>query len=188
MSETFRILGVAGSLRRGSYNRGLLRAAMEMAPPGAEITTFDLRPLPPFDEDVRVAGPPAIVTEFKDRIRAADALLIATPEYNYSVPGVLKNAIDWASRPPDDSPLHSKPIALMGASVGMSGTIRAQLNLRQSFVFTESYCLLKPEVLVAHCAGKFDENSNLTDEATREHIRRMLIALVEWSHKLGVEV
>src|SRR5215470_13926892 len=142
--EKLHVLGFAGSLRKTSFNRGLLRAAVDAAPAGMEIETFDLTPIPSYNADVEEKGLPAPVAEFKEKIRAADALLIATPEYNYSVPGLLKNAIDWASRPSNQSPLQKKPAALMGASGGQMGTARAQLALRQSFVFTETLVLPKP--------------------------------------------
>jgi chromate reductase len=179
------VLGFAGSLRRGSYNRALLRAAVELAPPGLRLELFDLRPLPLYDADLDddASRPPA-VEEFKRRIRDADALLIATPEYNYSTSGVLKNAIDWASRPARGSPLDRKPVALMGASGGDSGTARAQLALRQSFVFTNSWALNKPEVLVRRAATRFDGELRLTDEVTREFIRELLEALVVWASRL----
>jgi chromate reductase, NAD(P)H dehydrogenase (quinone) len=179
MSDTpLTVLGIAGSLRRASFNRGLLRAATELAPPGLTIRTFEpLDAIPLYNEDVEAVGDPPVVRQLKDEIRAADALLFATPEYNYGVPGVLKNAIDWASRPYGKSVLSGKPAAIMGASPGMGGTIRAQLQLRQAFLFIEVYALLKPEVLVARCQDKFDAKGNLTDEATRGVVRQLLEAL-----------
>jgi chromate reductase len=179
------VLGFAGSLRRGSYNRALLRSAVELAPTGLTIDVFDLRPLPLFDADLDDdASRPAPVEEFKRRIREADALLIATPEYNYSTSGVLKNAIDWASRPARGSPLDRKPVALMGASGGDTGTARAQLALRQSFVFTNTWPLNKPEVRVSRAATRFDGDLRLTDETTRQFVRELLEALVEWTQRL----
>ena len=182
--NTFRILGMAGSLRRQSYNRGLIRAAQQVAPPGVDIQTFDLALIPPYNADLEAAGLPDPVRELHDRIRSADALLIATPEYNYSIPGVLKNAIDWASRPPNTSPLKYKPVSIMGATPGQFGTVRAQLALRQVFVFTESYVLLKPEVLVFGAAERFNTDGNLTDETTRNWVRALVTALVDWTHRL----
>jgi chromate reductase len=146
-----------------------------------------LLPIPPYNADVEAAGDPAPVRELKERIRTADALLIATPEYNCSVPGVLKNAIDWASRPPTDSPLNHEPIALMGASPGGFWTVRSQLALRQVFLFTKSYVLPEPEVHVSTAAEKFDAESNLTDDRTRENIRTLVAALVEWARSLRVD-
>lgn len=175
------VLGFAGSLRRGSYNGALLGAAEELAPEGMDIHHFDLAGIPFFDQDLEARGDPETVAAFKAAIHDADALLIATPEYNYGVPAVLKNAIDWASRPPQASVLRGKPVALMGASMGMTGTARAQLQLRQSFVFTQSPALLAPEVLVARAQEKFDAEGTLTDERTREMVRALLAALRDWT-------
>lgn len=180
-----KILGIAGSLRHGSYNRALLRVAQELSPAEAQITPYTrLGEIQPYNEDVRTQGDPEPVRDLKAQIRAADALLIATPEYNYGIPGVLKNAIDWASRPPEESPLRYKPIALMGASPGNMGTVRAQLALRQTFLFTESYVLLKPEVLVSRAAERFDAQGNLTDQSTRDHVSRLITALIAWTKQL----
>jgi len=185
MSEAITILGIAGSLRRLSYNKGLIRAAIALAPEGVTIEPFEqLADIPPYNADVEAKGDPEPVRTMKDRIRAADALLIATPEYNYSVPGVLKNAIDWASRPPRESPMRGKPVAVMGASPGAWGTVRAQLALRQSFVFTESLCMVRPEVLVSHAKDKFDAQSELTDGPTREFVRALVVGLVDWTRRL----
>jgi chromate reductase len=150
------------------------------------IHTFDLAPIPLYNADVEAEGDPAPVAEFKRAIREADALLIATPEYNYGVSGVLKNAIDWASRPPDDSPLAGKPAAILGASPGQTGTARSQLQLRQAFVFTGTHAVTKPEVLVARARDKFDADGNLTDEKTREFVVKLLEALVEWTRRLRI--
>jgi chromate reductase len=177
----FVVCGIAGALRAGSYNKALLRAAQELAPAGMEIRTFErLREIPPYDADVEAKGDPEPVAALKHAIREADALLIATPEYNYGVPGALKNAIDWASRPPGKSPLNRKPAAIMGASPGPTGTVRAQLALRQSFLFTETYAMLKPEVLVARAHEKFDASGRLVDEATRQFVKSLLEALAAW--------
>jgi chromate reductase len=184
MSEAITILGIAGSLRRLSYNKGLIRAATALSPEGVTIESFDIAGIPLYNSDVEAGGDPEPVRIMKERIRAADALLFATPEYNYSVPGVLKNAIDWASRPPRDSPLRGKPVAVMGASPGAWGTVRAQLALRQSFIFTESLCMVRPEVLVAKAAEKFDAQSELTDTPTREFVRAFLAAFAEWIRRL----
>jgi chromate reductase len=134
LEKKFNILAFAGSLRKGSYNKALVRAALELAPESVSIEVFDLEGIPPFNND-NVNNPPAKVVEFKERIRNADALLIATPEYNYSIPGVLKNAIDWVSRPFQGNPLEDKPVAIMSASTGRLGGARAQYHLRQTFVF-----------------------------------------------------
>src|SRR5213594_2065630 len=180
-----RVCGIAGSLRKGSYNRSLLRAAVEVVPAGLEIAVFDrLAPIPLYNGDVEARGDPEPVAALKAAIREADALLVVTPEYNYGVPGVLKNAIDWASRPPDKTPLRGKPAAIMGASPGAYGTVRAQLQLRQAFVFTQTPALLAPEVLVARAHEKFDKEGRLTDEASRGFVRQLLEALREWTLRL----
>jgi chromate reductase len=180
-----RVLGFAGSLRAASYNRMLLGAAVELAPEGMEIEVFDIGGIPLFNEDVEAAGTPPAVEAFRDAIRRADALLIATPEYNHGVPGVLKNAIDWASRPPRKSPLAGKPAAVFGASPGMTGTARSQTQLRASFVFTDTPVLPQPEVLVFRAHEKFDADGRLTDEPTRAFVGRLLVALADWTTRLA---
>ncbi len=184
-SRPFRILGIAGSLRRTSYNRGLLRAAREDAPDGVDIDECDLLPIPLYNGDVEAQGDPPPVRELKEHIRAADALLIATPEYNYSIPGVLKNAIDWASRPYGDSAWSEKPAAIMGASAGTIGTARAQYHLRQVMVFLNMFPVNQPEVMIGNASERFDADGNLTDEATRERVRRLLQSLVDWTRRIG---
>jgi len=179
------VLGFAGSLRAGSFNRSLLRAAQELQPPGMRITAFDLAPIPLYNGDVEAKGDPEPVAAFKAAIRQADALLIATPEYNFGIPGVLKNAIDWASRPPRGSVLQGKPAAIMGATPGMGGTGRSQMQLRQVFVFTQTYALLSPEVLVARAQEKFDASGRLTDQKTREFVGQLLQALADWTRRLA---
>jgi chromate reductase len=178
--EPLRVLGVGGSLRAGSYNRALLRAAAELAPEGLQIETFDLVALPLYNADVEARGDPPPVAAFKAAIRAADALLFACPEYNHGVPGVLKNAVDWASRPPRRSPLDGKRAGIIGASVGLTGTARAQSQLRQAFVFTNTYAMLQPEVLVARAHEKFDADGRLTDERTRKVLADYLVAFRAW--------
>ena len=163
----------------------LLQAATELAPEGMQLTTFErLADVPPYNADLDVGDGPEPVRALRQALVGADALLIATPEYNYSVPGVLKNALDWASRPPATSPLRGMPAAIMGASGGTSGTMRAQLALRQVFVFTQTYALQAPEVIVARAAEKFDATGRLVDEKTREVLRAHLEALVAWTRKL----
>jgi chromate reductase len=179
------VLAVAGSLRRASYNRGLVRAAIELAPAGTRVTAFDLGEIPLFNADVEALGDPTPVGEFKNAIARADALLIATPEYNHCVPGVLKNAIDWASRPPRRSVLTGKPVAVMGASTGRGGTARAQAHLRDGLSYTNGYVLPLPELLVDLATEKFDESGNLVDEATRAEVRDLLVALAAWTRRLG---
>ncbi|MDD5311539.1 MAG: NAD(P)H-dependent oxidoreductase [Dehalococcoidia bacterium] len=176
MEGQIRILGFAGSLRSGSYNRALLRAAAELIPEKASLEIFDLERIPPFNQDLENAMPEK-VREFKSKIRAADAVLIVTPEYNYSVPGVLKNAIDWASRPYGDSVWPGKPVALMSASTGMLGGSRAQYHLRQSFIFLDVLAVTKPEVFVTFAAQKFDDKGKLIDESTRKVVRDLLNTL-----------
>lgn len=177
------VLGFSGSLRKGSYNTGLLRAAAEVLPEGMTLELYDLRPIPFYDGDVEAAGAPPEVDHFKNRIAAADALLIATPEYNYSLPAVLKNAIDWASRPIQTSPLNDKPLAIMGAG-GAFGTTRAQLHLRQIAVYTDMLPLNKPEVRIVRAWEKFDDNGNLHDEHVRQEVRALLEALLVWTRRL----
>lgn len=186
MADTTTILGFAGSLRKGSYNRALLRAAQELCPAGARLEIFDLEGIPPFDQD-QEGIPPEKVKELKAKIRSADALLISTPEYNYSMPGVLKNAIDWASRPYGDNAFDDKPLAIMGASVGMTGTARAQYHLRQSCVFLNVHPLNQPEVMVAFAQEKIDADGRLTDAKTREKVSELLVALVAWTRRLAVD-
>jgi chromate reductase len=183
MSESVSILGFAGSLRGGSLNKSLLRAASEMLPKNATLEIFDLEGIPPFNQDLE-REPPEKVRDFKSRIRAADAILIATPEYNYSMPGVLKNAIDWASRPYGDCALERKPVAIMSASGGLLGGARAQYHLRQTFVFLNMFPLNKPEVIVTFANEKIDPSGNVTDQKTREKIRELLESLVAWTARL----
>jgi chromate reductase len=178
------ILGIPGSLRRASFNRAALRAAQQLTPADATLEVFTLDGIPPFNQDEEQPLPPR-VAELKARVRAADAVLFATPEYNYSVPGVLKNAIDWASRPFGDSAWAGKPVAVMGASVGALGTARAQYHLRQSFIYLNMFPLNQPEVMIATAAERFDAQGTLTDEKAKELIRRLLAALVAWTRQLA---
>ncbi len=176
-----RVAGIAGSLREGSLNKGLLRAAAELAPAGMEITIYArLGDIPPYNDDVFVKGDPEPVADLKTFIGSADALLISTPEYNYGIPGVLKNAIDWASRPAGKSVLNRKPAAIMGCSPGLGGTIRSQHALRQCFVFTETYAMLQPEIKIPSAAPLFDATGKLTDENTRQYIKKFLEAFAIW--------
>jgi chromate reductase len=178
MDKKVHILGFAGSLRKQSYNRSLLSAATEMVPGDATLEVFDLEGIPPFNQDLE-QQPSEQVREFKAKIRAADAILIVTPEYNYSIPGVLKNAIDWASRPYGDNAFDGKPVAVMGASVGMLGTARAQYDLRRSFVFLNMFPLNQP-----FAQDKVDSNGRVTDEKTRKKIRELLESLVAWTKRM----
>ena len=184
MSQSVRILGIAGSLRRESYNRAALRAAAQLIPADATLDIFELDGIPGFNQDEE-QNPPGKITEFKKRIREADAILFVTPEYNYSVPGVLKDAIDWASRPYGDSAWSGKPVAVMGASIGTIGTARAQYHLRQMFVFLNMFPINQPEVMIANASERFDAEGNLTDERTRESIRKLLQSLVDWTRRIS---
>jgi chromate reductase len=176
-----KVLGVAGSLRKGSLNRALLRAAVKLAPAGMTIESFDLIDVPLYNGDVEAAGDPPGVAAFKAAIRAADAVLFVTPEYNHGVPGVMKNAVDWASRPARDAALNGKPVGIIGASPGQTGTARGQSQLRQAFEFTNSFCMPQPEILVFRALEKFDANGDLTDAKTAEYLGRYLEALRAWT-------
>jgi chromate reductase, NAD(P)H dehydrogenase (quinone) len=182
MSSHVRILGIAGSLRRGSYNQAALRAAKLLVPENSEIDLFPLDEIPMFNEDDE-QRPPSSVVELKKRIRRADALLIVTPEYNYSIPGVLKNAIDWACRPYGDSAWAGKAAAIMGASLSAIGTARAQHHLRQILVALNLFTLNQPEVVIADAAHRFDERGNLIHEPTKQLIRELLKNLVDWTRR-----
>jgi chromate reductase len=186
MTAPIHVLGFSGSLRGASYNSALLRAAAELLPAGMTLETFDLAPIPLYNPDIDGPDAPESVLRFKERITAADALLIATPEYNYSFSGVLKNAIDWASRPPRASPLSGKPLAIMGAG-GMFGTVRAQLHLRQVATECNLLALNKPEVRVTRPWEKFDDQGRLADEQTRGELRALLEALAAWTRRLRGE-
>jgi chromate reductase len=184
--KTISILGFAGSLRKDSYNKSILRAAIEFLSKDTGLEIFDLEGIPPFNQDME-NQPSEKVKEFKAKIRAADAILIATPEYNYSIPGVLKNAIDWASRPYGDNAFEGKPAAVMGASIGMGGTMRAQYHLRQCFVFLDMHPLNQPEVMVPIAHEKIDQSGRVTDQKTKEKIRELLESLVVWVRRLKQE-
>lgn len=176
-----RVAGICGSLREGSLNKGLLQAAVELAPEGMEISIYTrLGDIPPYNDDVFQKGDPEPVAHMKAFIGSAAAILIATPEYNYGVPGVLKNAIDWASRPSGKCVLNRKPAALMGCSPGLGGTIRAQHALRQSFVFTETHVMSQPEIKIPSAATLFDAAAKLTDEKSREYVKKFLDAFAKW--------
>ena len=172
-----RILGISGSLRERSYNRALLQAARELAPEGVEIEEFDLAAIPLYNPDVEAAGDPQPVAALRDAVRNADALLFATPEYNRGTSGVLKNAIDWLSRPAMASVLRWKPTAVIGASTGRGGTRRAQQQVRDALLFPGAIVLDEPEVAVPLAWEHFDEDGRLVDERTRESIRALLEGL-----------
>jgi chromate reductase, NAD(P)H dehydrogenase (quinone) len=183
MDGALSILGIAGSLRKGSYNRAALRAAQQLAPDDVRIEIFELDGIPAFNQDEE-RNPPEPVVQLKNKVRSADAILLVTPEYNYSVPGVLKNAIDWASRPYGDSAWSGKPVAIMGASGGIFGTARAQYHLRQIFVFLNMYPVNQPEVMIGQAQQRFDADGNLTDETSRKLIRQLLENLAAWTRRL----
>ena len=176
-------LGISGSLRAKSLNTAALHAAVDLVPEGVTLKIADLSDIPLYHGDVEAQGLPPAVQAFRAQIKAADALLFSTPEYNYSIPGVLKNAIDWASRPPQH-PFADKPIAIMGASPGMLGSARAQYHLRQVFVFMDGKLLNRPEVMIGGAMGKFDADGKLTDEPTRAAIAALLVALKAWTLRL----
>jgi chromate reductase len=183
VNNSISIFGFAGSLRKGSYNKSLLRTAAELLPPNTALEIFDLEGIPPFNQDLE-QQPPEKVKEFKAKIKAADALLIATPEYNYSLPGVLKNAVDWGSRPYGDNAFEDKPLAIMGASPGTIGTARAQYHLRQTCVFLNMHPLNKPEVMVTFAQDKVDKEGRFTDQKTRDFVKDLLISLAAWTRRL----
>lgn len=181
----FQIVAVAGSLRQGSYNHALLRAAQELAPAVMRIQIHDISDIPFFNEDVEHRAIPSSVVRFREAVSAADGFLVATPEYNHGVSGVMKNAFDWLSRPPNKSVLDGKPSAIVGASTGMIGTARAQIQLRQSFVFTNTPVLLQPEVLVDRAQEKFDQAGVLTHDATRKFLGDFLREFANWVGRLS---
>jgi chromate reductase len=184
VTSPIHVLGISGSLRKGSLNTALLRAAGEMLPEGMTLEIYDLSGIPFYNGDVEDAGFPEPVVHFKSRIAAADALLIACPEYNYSLTGVLKNAIDWASRPIKGTPFYGKPAAIMGAG-GRYGSTRAQMHLRQIAVYVNLLPLSQPQLAIIGAAEKFDANLKLTDEPTRQALRALLEALAAWTRRLS---
>lgn len=173
-----RLLGVSGSLRRGSHNTALLRAAAQVAPPGVALDLYDdLASIPPFDEDLEVAGTPPAVVELRDRVAVADALLLATPEYNSSIPGQLKNAVDWLSRPPHAGPLLGKPVAVIGASTGLFGAVWAQADLRKVLGATGAR-VIEAELPVAVADEAFAADGGLRREPDRERLAAIVAELV----------
>ena len=181
--RTFRIVGISGSIRKESYNSAALRVAQELAPDGVEIRLADISAIPLYNDDVRKEGLPASVVSLVELIDTADAVMIATPEYNYSIPGVLKNAIDWVSKA-DDLPFRRKPVAILGASMGTFGTARSQYDLRKVLVSQDAYVLSQPEIMIASAHARFDADGNMTDEKTRELIEAQIVALKEWAMRL----
>jgi chromate reductase, NAD(P)H dehydrogenase (quinone) len=181
--ENFHILGISGSLRAASYNSAALRAAQQLAPTGIAISLADISAIPIYNDDVREQSLPPSVKKLAEEIAAADAILIATPEYNYSIPGALKNAIDWISKVPNQ-PFYEKPVAIMGASMGAIGTARAQYDLRKIFVFLNAYVLNQPEIMIAAAHTRFDAKGHLTDEVARSLIGKQIAALKDWTNRL----
>jgi chromate reductase len=181
--ERIKIIGIAGSLRKDSFNMALLKAAKELETLEMDIEIFSIDNIPLYNEDLEKEGIPEIVKKFKNKIKQADAVLIASPEYNYSVSGVLKNAIDWASRPYNDNSFDNKPIAIMNASGGAFGAVRANFHLRQIIVALNMHPLNKPEVLVTYAGDKIS-NGKVHDQKTREKIQEVLVALEAWTKKL----
>jgi chromate reductase len=169
-----RLLGICGSLRKASLNRALLVAVRDALPPDVQMTLHDDLDLPIFNNDLE--DPPGVV-RLKAAITAADGVVFSVPEYNYSIPGGLKNALDWVSRPPEQSPLRGKPVGMVGAASGMSGSIRAQTHLRQVMVYSDSPCLSQPEVLIPRAKERFDADGRLTDPSTRVLLERFGAAM-----------
>jgi len=183
-ANVVRILGMCGSLRRGSYNKAALRAALDLLPEGAELKIIDLAPIPFFNEDLEGQSLPEAVLELASSVQAADALLLVTPEYNYSVAPVIKNAIDWVSRQSTGAPVMGKPVAIMSASTGMFGGARAQYHLRQTCVICNMMPLNRPEVFIMQAQNKFDQDLKLTDDYTSKAITNLLQSLVVWTRLL----
>jgi chromate reductase len=183
MAEAFSILGIAGSLRRDSYNKAALRAAQGLCPEGARLEIYDIAGLPLFNQDEE-KNPTPKVSDFKQKIRAADAILFSTAEYNYGIPGVLKNAIDVASRPYGDSAWNGKAVAIMSAAMGAAGGLRAQYQLRQYFIFLNMDAVVQPEVAIAAAHQRFDDKGHLTDETSRKLIGQLLQSLVIKARRL----
>jgi chromate reductase, NAD(P)H dehydrogenase (quinone) len=183
LTSTIHILGFTGSLRKKSYNRATLHTAQGLVPPEAELEIAELGELPLFNQDFE-NDKPEVVHTFEEKIRKADALLIVTPEFNYSVPGVLKNAIDWVSWPYAKSVITGKPTAILGAG-GRVGTARAQLHLRQMLQYLDVPVLNKPEVFIQYAWEKFDPDGNLIDETTRDQIKGLLEALVKFTRRFS---
>jgi chromate reductase len=180
MAAPVQVVAFAGSLRRASYNRALLRAAEELVPERMALTVVTLDDVPLYNQDLEDEGDPPGVTALREAVAVADGLLIATPEYNHGVSGVTKNAVDWLSRPPRHSVLDGKPVAVLGASPGITGSARGQSQLRQAFVFTNSPAMPQPEILVYRAHEKFDDDGRLTDEPTRKYLARFLEAFAAW--------
>lgn len=184
--QNLHILSFAGSLRKSSFNKAILEQAKTLVPDNVTLEIFDLANIPLYNEDVEEAGMPEAVVELAERLKQADALLISTPEYNYSISGVLKNAIDWLSVVEGD-PLKGKPVAIMGVSAGGFGTVRAQYHLRQIMVYLDMYPINKPEVMISSAYSKFDETLTLVDEKSIALIQELLVNLSVWAKRLKTD-
>ncbi|MQB07256.1 NAD(P)H-dependent oxidoreductase [Agrobacterium tumefaciens] len=179
-----KVVGICGSLREGSLNMLALKNAQKLAPEGMEISVEPISDIPLYNDDVRKSGLPASVVQLRQKIAEADAVLLSSPEYNYSVSGVLKNTLDWVSRAPEP-PMEEKPVAILGASIGMLGTARGQYHLRQILVYMNCFTLNKPEVFIGFAEKKFDESGELTDPAAVKLIIDQLVALKKLSERLA---
>ena len=180
------VLGIAGSLRRDSHNRALLRAAQELAPPGMAVRIWEgLAAIPLYDGDLEEKGMPAPVVEMNEALARAGAVLVITPEYSASIPGVLKNALDWAARPPGKSPFRGKVVAITGASPGALGTVRAQIDLRRVLTAIGAIVVPSPEVLVSQAHQKRDAAGTFTDDGTRKFLVKLLEELARWTARFA---
>ncbi|MGJ7542473.1 NADPH-dependent FMN reductase [Variovorax sp. LT1R16] len=178
-NQTLDVVGLCGSLRSASINRMALQLASECMPAHMALEIVDWREIPPFDADLLAEGMPPAVLALRERLRSADALVIATPEYNFSIPGMLKNALDWISRG-DDQPLRRKPVAILSAAPGAVGGARVQYDLRKVLLFMDAMVLAKPEIFIPHATSKFDAHGHCIDEATRAFVGKQMDALVAW--------
>jgi chromate reductase len=179
MSEQMKWVGISGSLRKGSYNTALLHTASTLLPENVTMEIFPIGDIPLYNADLDMPAAkqrPAVVQRFRDLLESTDGLLICSPEYNYAIPGLLKNAIDWASRG-EDSPLLGKPIAVMGATIGLWGTVRMQMVFHNIFLYLNMKPVYKPEVLISKAESKFDDKGNLTDTTSRDLVKKKLEAL-----------
>lgn len=176
-----KVLGIGGTLRKGSYSKALLFEAQKLAPKDVVVEIAEIGEFPLYNPDIPM---PDIIQQFKNKIKEADAILFSTAEYNYSIPGSLKNAIDWGSRPYGDNSFEDKPAAIMSESTGINAGSKAQYHLRQMTVFLNVHVLNKPEVMVPNAPEMFDEQGNIKDEHTKDKIKELLVALVEWTVRL----
>jgi chromate reductase len=185
MSDTLRVAAISGSLRKASYNTAALRAAQELAPEGMAIEIHLLHEIPLYNEEIDGEAAPEPVRRLREAVAAADGVLLAAPEYNYAMSGVLKNALDWLSRPPLKGAIFRKPMASLGASLGMGGTARAQETLRNFAAFNQNRLLPHAEVLIAQAKDRFDGEGRLTHEPTRQFLAGMLAAYADWIRLTG---